>query len=244
MYQSWVPSMDEGWTRWIFDQNSIPYTRVVDADLRKGDLKSKFDVLLLPDEAPRAILHGAGGREEGGGGPKPPPEFTGGMGDDGWAKVKEFTEAGGTVVALNKASQVYATNNSSGLKNALDGVTNKEFYIPGSILEVSVDPSNPIGFGSKPKVPVFFEISPAFSVDDAKSSVATYANDKPLLSGWLLGGKYLAGKSALVEFKQGKGHVVLFGFRPQYRAQSEVTYKMLFNAMLLSNSTAVELPQH
>jgi hypothetical protein len=58
LYQSWVPSMDEGWTRFLFDQNGIPYLRVVDADIRKGSLREQFDVIVLPDNAPSAILTG------------------------------------------------------------------------------------------------------------------------------------------------------------------------------------------
>ena len=113
--------MDEGWTRFIFDQNAIPYTRIVDADIRKGNLNDRFDVIVLPDNSARAITTGRGGFGEGPGGepgapqaaagqtpgvrpaqgnaqgnenhsPKIPPEFTGGLGDDGVASLKAFTE--------------------------------------------------------------------------------------------------------------------------------------------------------
>jgi hypothetical protein len=244
LYQSWVPSMDEGWTRWIFDTNGIPYTRVVDADVRKGELKSRFDVIIFPDEPANAILHGGGGgRRQDADEPQTPPEFRGGLGNDGAAKLKEFIESGGTVVALNKASSVYAEKSSGDITDVLDGVANKDFYVPGSILQVSVDTDSPIGFGSKPTVPIFFEQGPAFKIAGEAKSIAHYADEKPLLSGWLLGGKYLNGASALVEKKLGEGRVVLFGFRPQYRGQSEVTYKLFYNALLYSASKAVSLDE-
>ena len=243
LYQSWVPSMDEGWTRWIFDANGIPYTRLVDADVRKGDLKSRFDAIILPDEPANAILHGAdgNGRRQIEDEPKTPPEFIGGLGDEGVAKLKEFVQAGGTVVALNKASTVYTGKSADDVHDVLDGIANKDFYVPGSILQVSVDTDDPIGFGSKALVPIFFELSPAFKANGEAKSIAHYTSDNPLLSGWLLGGKYLNGASALVEKKQGDGQIFLFGFRPQYRGQSEVTYKLLYNALLFSSSKAVSL---
>ena len=235
LYQSWVPSMDEGWTRWIFDQNEIPYTRVVDADIRKGDLNRRFDVVLLPDNAPSAIAEGRSGRGEEAEGPQAPPEFRGGLGQAGLASLRSFAEAGGTIVALNKASLVYTGKNTS-VTNALEGLPAKEFYIPGSILQVAVDTSNPLAFGSKPTVPIFFEQSPSFRVSGEAHSVAIHQSEKPLLSGWILGGEHLRGTSALVDEPLGKGHIILFGFRPQYRAQSEVTYRFLFNALLYSSS--------
>lgn len=264
LYQSWIPSMDEGWTRWIFDQNKIPYTRVVDEDIRKGDLNTRFDVIVIPDNAPRAITTGRGGfgdesatpasatgqRQNAAGGtrttpaedpnrPKTPPEFTGGLGDAGVASLKSFTENGGTIVTLNKASDVY-TSDSGDVSNALTKANRNNFYIPGSILQVKVDTTNPIAFGSAPTVPIFFEQSPAFHVSGNAHSVASYTSDNPLLSGWILGGKYLNGASAIAEEPVGKGRIILFGFRPQYRAQSEVTYKFFFNALLYSSSTPVE----
>ena len=243
LYQSWVPSMDEGWTRWMFDTNGIPYTRLVDADMRKGDLKSRFDVIILPDAPPAAILRGSSGRGEGREGsdePQTPPEFRGGLADQGAASLNAFIQAGGTVVALNKASQVYAKKDAP-VTNVLEGVASKDFYVPGSILEVTVDPNDPIGFGSAPKVPIFFELSPAFQSANPNHpnthAVARYTTDNPLLSGWLLGGKYLQGASALTVEQQGQGRIVLFGFRPQYRGQSEGTYKLFLNSLLLSSST-------
>lgn len=242
LYQSWVPSMDEGWTRWVFDQNHIPYTRVVDADIRKGDINQRLDVIILPDSLPPAIIHGHGEHEgRGTDGPEVPPEFRGGLGDEGLANLKAFAQNGGTIVTLNRASEVYATKDSHDVTNALAGVSNKNFYIPGSILQIAVNTTNPIGFGSMPTVPVFFEQSPAFQVSGDAQSVASYDSDDPLLSGWILGGKYLNGKSAIAEEPVGKGRIILFGFRPQYRAQSEATYKLFFNALLYSSSTQESL---
>jgi Zinc carboxypeptidase len=268
LYQSWVPSMDEGWTRYIFDQNGIPYTRLVDAEIRKGNLNDRFDVIVLPDNSARAITTGRGGFGEGPGGepgsPQPasgegssrgraaqadqnwpeihfpsiPPEYTGGLGEEGVASLKAFVENGGTIVALNKASQVYARKDSDKVSDAEASFDRKSFYIPGSILEVSVDPSNPIAFGSTPTVPIFYENGPVFHVSGDATSVASFTTDKPLLSGWIQGGDLLKGTSAIAEEPEGKGRLVLFGFRPQYRAQSEVTYKFLFNALLYSSSTS------
>jgi Zinc carboxypeptidase len=280
LYQSWVPSMDEGWTRWIFDQNGIPYTRLVDADIRKGNLNERFDVILIPDNSPRAITagrRGNGGESAGGPataptggngenrkaaqrasgaasasdvrtsgddaprGPQIPPEFKGGLGEEGVASLKAFTVAGGTVVTLNNASEIYMDKDAGKVVNALDAVDKKAFFVPGSILQVSVDPTNPIAFGSTPTVPIFYENGPTFKVNGNAHSVAFFATDKPLLSGWILGGQFLKGTSVIAEEPTGKGRVILFGFRPQYRAQSEVTYKFLFNALLYSSSSAVTL---
>jgi hypothetical protein len=267
LYQSWVASMDEGWTRFIFDKNGIPYTRVVDADIRKGNLNDQFDVIVIPDNAARAITTGRGGFGEGPGGepgapqpnsggtpgragrpaqaqanesrgPRIPPEFTGGLGDEGVASLKAFTENGGTIVTLNKASQVYVQKNSEPVSDAQASFDRRAFYIPGSILEVSVDNTNPIAFGSTPTVPIFYENGPVFHVSGDAVSVASFTTDKPLLSGWIQGGELLKGTSAIAVEPQGKGRLVLFGFRPQYRAISEVTYKFLFNALLYSSSTS------
>jgi hypothetical protein len=272
LYQSWVASMDEGWTRFLFDQNHISYTRLPDADIRKGGLDQKLDVIVLPDNSARAITSGArgfgegetpaapsaggqvtGGRGRRGGaaasgaeGATPPPqtpaEFTGGLGPDGVSALGAFTNSGGTIVALNRASEVY-TKKGGSVENGLDTIDRKQFYIPGSILQVTVDPTNPLAFGSTPTIPIFYENGPVFRVNGEAQSIASFTTDAPLLSGWVQGGNFLKGTSVIAQQNVGKGYVILFGFRPQYRAISEVTYKFLFNALLYSSSKSVPLAE-
>jgi hypothetical protein len=119
------------------------------------------------------------------------------------------------------------------VKNALAGVPPTEFFCPGSILAARADPAHPLAHGLPETTPVWFEGSPAFDVE-AGATVLRYGDEDPLLSGWLLGGERLKKRVALVEVPLGKGRVVLFGFRPQYRAQSRVTYAALLNALYLS----------
>jgi hypothetical protein len=204
-------------------------------------------------EAPPAAPGGANAQANGGGRgrragaaaagdestppPQTPPEFTGGLGPNGVAALEAFTNDGGTIIAFNHASEVY-TKKGGAIENALDTIDRTKFFIPGSILQVSVDPSNPVAFGSTQTVPIFYENGPLFHVSAEGASIASFNTDAPLLSGWVQGGNFLKGTSVIAQQNVGKGHLILFGFRPQYRAISEVTYKFLFNALLYSSSTA------
>ncbi|HEY0264545.1 MAG TPA: M14 metallopeptidase family protein [Granulicella sp.] len=246
LYKSWVAALDEGWTRFVLDSNSVPYKTIYDADIKKGDLKSQFDAIVIPDNNAQAIIRGLGGNGGGEGGrgganrlnmPVPPEEYRGGLGQQGIDALKAFVEAGGTIITDNKAGDLYARKDNPEFSNALNGVPPKEFYCPGSILEIAVDPTNPVAFGSPATIPVFFETGPAFKVSGEAKAVGRYTSDNPLLSGWILGGKYLNGNAAIADVPVGKGRIVAFGFQPMYRALSEMTYKFLLNAMLYSTST-------
>jgi hypothetical protein len=173
---------------------------------------------------------------EGQGAGRVPEEFTGGLGNDGVNALKLFVTQGGTLIALNGASNFAIERLGVGARNVLQSVANKDFYGPGSILRVDVDTANPLAWGMERDTAIWFEHSPAFApvFDRAAGdvvNVATYPAGNPLMSGWLLGDQLLQGHSALVDAPLGQGHVVMFGFRPQYRGQSYGTFKLLFNGL-------------
>jgi hypothetical protein len=242
LYQSYVASMDEGWTRYIFDKSlGLAYVTLHDAAIRAGNLRTKFDAIILPDSTARQMIegHAKGAMAD---------EFAGGLGAEGVTALKAFAEAGGTLIAFNNATELLAQMGAP-VKNVLAGFGSRrggggnrgpesaQFYCPGAILEARVDLTHPLAAGLDERSMVWFEFSPAFELSGGRS-VLTYDSDNPLLSGWLLGGPLLNGKSALVEAPMGQGKVILFGFRPQYRAQSWATYIPMMNALLLSSATA------
>lgn len=222
------PSMDEGWTRWIFNQYRIPFTRISARDIRADNLNSRFDAIIIPDQSARQIENGPGARY--------PDSLKGGLGAPGAEALGKFVDDGGTLIAFNNASDYAIGALSLPVKDELAGVRTTDFYAPGSILRVELDRSSPLTAGyTAPQQAVWFEASPAFSVTDSSrvSIVARYPDSSvnPLISGWLLGGQRLAGKAAMVDVRRGKGHVILFGFRPQYRAQTMSTYPLLWNSL-------------
>jgi len=227
LYRSYNASMDEGWTRYAFDTYRVPYTSVVDRDIRAGKLKDRFDVIVIPDQSPNAIARGLGATY--------PDSLRGGLGDEGARALADFVQQGGTLVTFNDASEYAIDVLKLPVRNVLAGVRNTDFYAPGSLLGVDVRRDHQIARGFTAHVPaIWFEDSPAFDVTDSTQAtvVASYpATGNPLLSGWLLGGAKLNGKAALVDVKRGSGHVVLFGFRPQYRGQSVATYPLVWGAL-------------
>ncbi len=226
IYQSWSPTMDEGWTRWVFDRYRIPFTTITDRDVRAGDLQARFDAILLPDQSARELSRGLTGSY--------PDSLKGGLGDAGARALAAFVDAGGTVVALNQASDYAISALELPVRNVLANVADRDFYAPGSILAATLQPGSALSAGVPSPAALWFEEGPAFSISDSSraTAIATYASGNPLLSGWLLGSERLAGAAALVDARRGRGHVVLFGFRPQYRGQSMATFPLLWNALL------------
>jgi hypothetical protein len=226
IYQGWAPSMDEGWTRFVFDNFQIPYTTVRDANIKNGDLKASIDVLILPSQSENEIVNGL--RKE-----NYPEEYTGGIGAPGVDNLKKFAEDGGKIICFDDSCEVLIKRFGLPVKNVLSGIRRNEFYCPGSILNLDVDKAQPLAKSFSATVPAYFINSSAFEITDTAKikSVATYAKQDVLLSGWLLGEKYLQGKTALAEADFGKGKIVMFAFRPQHRGQSWATFPFIFNAL-------------
>ncbi len=242
LYQSWVANMDEGWTRWLFEQYEFDYTTLHDADIRAGNLNSKFDCIVLPQQELRGLLLGHQPGEapvsEFEQGPREPmvqrPEYTGGLGLEGAYQLKEFVKAGGTLVAMDTAANLPIQLFGIPVRNVLAGVSNTEFYAPGSLFHMEVTTDQPLTYGMTRESIAFFVNSPAFEAYRDAKVLARYPQKGVLASGWILGEQRVGGRAALVEVPLGKGRVVLIGFRSQFRAQPHGTFKVLFNALLSS----------
>jgi hypothetical protein len=159
-----------------------------------------------------------------------PPEYEGGLGSTGAGALKDFASAGGTLIFLNHSTDYAIDRLGIKAKNVVRGVSTADFYSPGSLLKVQLDRRHPLSYGLPADIPIWSEGSPAW--DTQETTVARYPDSGLLASGWLLGESVIAKRSALVDAKIGSGHVILFGMRPQYRAQSYLTFKLFFNALL------------
>ncbi len=234
-YRSHIPVMDEGWTRWVIEENyqyrkpCTNYVSINNAEIN-SERVNKYKSIIFPDQSPNQMLNGY---------PKGsmPDEYTGGIGKEGVENLRKFTEAGGTLVFLNRASDFAIEQFDLPVRDVTKGLSDKDFYIPGSILRTTLDTKHPIAKGMPEQSIAWFEDSPAFEITESEDTnveiIARYPNktEDILLSGWALGAEKLAGKAALISVKMGKGKIVLFGFRPQYRGQSLATFPLLFNAI-------------
>jgi hypothetical protein len=237
MYQRYYGgNMDEGWTRFLLEMFAFPYTSLMDAEIKKGNLKARYDTIILPQDSPEIIM-----------GEIPPryrrfisavpPDYRSGIGNDGINALKEFVKNGGTLVALGEASNFAIEKFGLGVRDDLANLDSKEFFCPGSTLKVHFDNTHPLAYGMPQEGCVVFYSSLVFSVTASQNSeqyetVARYQDKDILQSGWLIGEDHLVGMPAMIDVEYGKGRVVLIGFRTQHRCQTHGTFKLLFNAML------------
>jgi hypothetical protein len=248
-------SMPSGWVRWIFDQFRFPYQRVFAPELDAGNLNARYDVLVFVSDAiPESSRPGRGGF---GGMPDPatvPAEFRAQIGnvtiDRTVAQLRAFLENGGTIVTIGGST---ALARHLGLpvydalvERAADGterhLPNEKFYIPGSILRVAVDNSQPAAWGMEDHADVMFDESPVMRLGpDAAAKgvhrIAWFDSERPLRSGWAWGQQYLNGNVAAAEADVGRGHLYLFGPEITFRGQPYGTFKFLFNSLYSAAQT-------
>jgi len=237
VYQAWTANMDEGWTRWVLERYEFPYKTLHNSDVQAGKLRDRFDAIVLPDARAKEILEGRSSKNT-------PEEYRGGLGDNGWKALDEFVKAGGTLVALGDASDLLINKLPLPVKDVNTTVSRDEHYAPGTIVNLQVNTTHPVGYGEAANTYGFYINSPFFEITDGFSTqkvdvVARYPNDKANASGWLRGENLQLGKAAVVTVDLNPGKVVLFGIRPQHRAQTHATFPLLFNSLYWSTEGAV-----
>ena len=228
LYKPWGDNTDEGWTHWVLEQYGFPFTTISPGDVRPGNLRSRFDAIVLPSASPQLLTDGLGAEEA-------PPSYAIGLGSEGLQALDAFVRDGGTLICLDQAGGLAIDLFKLPVKDVAHDAGDK-LLAPGTIVHIDVDDTNPLSFGIPTRTSGVFTSSAAYDVASATNvtTAARYAKQDLRVSGLLTGADVLEGKSAVVSAAVGAGRVVLLGFRVQHRAQSLATFRFLFNAIFLS----------
>lgn len=233
---------DEGWTRLVFERFEQPYTAVMPADVKAGNLKDKFDVLVFPSDWEQMIVditipgNERAARMLSWFGDSIPPQYKVGIGQEGVEALRQFVKAGGRLVAMNNSCDFAIKAFGLKIQNVVAGLGPKDYNTHGSTLHVDIDVNDRLGYGMPESALLLNWDSPVLQINDNFRAenyrvVARYPEENILQSGKLVGEGRIAGKAALVAAKYGEGEVVLFAFGPQQRGQTHGTFKLLFNCL-------------
>ncbi|MGH9488773.1 MAG: M14 family metallopeptidase [Terriglobales bacterium] len=256
LYDQYGGSMPSGWVRWMFDQYEFPYQRVWPQELAAGNLNAKFDVLVFVDSGlPRRGGRGFLFRR-----PQPtaaelatvPEKYRlrmGSIGPEDVAPLKAFVQAGGTLLTIGSGSSlaqavglpITSALVEMGRNGHMQPLPNQKFYIPGSLLRMSLDNHDPIAYGMGSYVDVDFDHDPVFhTVPNATLDPAVagwFSGGHTLVSGWANGEGYLNGTAAIVAGRIGLGMVYAIGPEVTFRAQPHASFKLLFNGLYAGTAT-------
>jgi len=257
LWDQYGGSMVSGWTRLVLENFGFDYEVVYPQQILAGDLRQRFDVLLLPSGAlplPAALaIEGKAGRAAPVIDPATVPavyrDRLGALeGDAAVAAVRAFMEAGGDVVATGSSSGLAqllglpVTNHLHGVDagGKVKVLTQRDYYIPGSVLQVAVDKTQPLNWGLGPQLDVYFsdgrwDNAPVFDLPaggDALRPLLRFDSATPLRSGWAWGQGYLQGGVLAAEAQVGQGRLAFFGTDITFRAQTHASFKLLFNSLL------------
>ena len=272
IYSLWSgqATQDVGWVRYALDRFEVPYDLIYKERVRKGDLKSAYDVIVLPNQgggSGKRVVFDIEGRGQ-------PIEYkksdafknlgvygesddiTGGMGLGGVAEFEKFVQAGGVLVTLGQASYFPA---EFGLAPKVDAArTSPQFYSPGAIVDADIlAPEHPIFYGYDRKtIPVRYANGPLLTVQTGASPfeppppgppptpagvLMRYpGGDDHVLSGLMRGANEIRNRPAIIDQPSGKGRVILFAGNPCYRWQNFGEFNLLFNTILNFNDIKPE----
>jgi hypothetical protein len=245
-------NMPSGWLRWMMEKYEFPFEVVFPQVLDAGNLKANFDVIVFPSDTYTFGARGGFRRD----GPNPstiPEEFRSMLGPITNAKtippLKTFVEEGGTVLALGSSAVIGEAMGlpvtdhlvEKGPDGKVEKLPSNKFYIPGSILHVSLNNKTPLAYGMPDDAYVFFDSSPVFDRKEDSSvkatKVAWFEDKAPLYSGWAVGQQYLQGGELATSAQIGKGNLVLIGFEATFRGTPHAMFKLFFNGVYVGAGT-------
>ncbi|MBN2615022.1 MAG: hypothetical protein JXR71_04950 [Bacteroidales bacterium] len=248
LLETWFHDMDAGWTRFVFDTYHIPFTVLHPEDIAKADL-SNYDYLIFPDQSKSVIMDGKYS-ESGYFQPNYPPEYTKGIGKSGLQKIMEYVNGGGKVLSWGRSTNLFLgtltvqpkkgekENFVLPYRNLGPRMAKEGLYCPGTLIKVNWKSSHALTLGMEPSTGIFYRGNPVFQTlipgfDMDRRVIGTFPEDHLIMSGYAENIKLIGNKVAMVWLSKGKGQMVLYGFSPIFRASSPVTYKLVFNALMM-----------
>jgi hypothetical protein len=240
--------MDAGWTRYLFDTYGIAYTVLHPEDFEAADLAGDFDVIVFPDANKDVLTKGKYKRGDRYVSNDFPPQFRKPISKKGRGKLTEFIINGGVVVSWGGSTGLF----TEGLPMPKSGdevetyelpvrdVTERleDVLVPGAFLAVDFVQDQPLTWGMPEKGGAFSRGKPVFAtsipvLDTDRRVIGIHPERDLLLSGYLEGEEELQNRPTMVWVRAGKGQLVLYGFRPQFRGSTPATFKLVFNALLV-----------
>jgi hypothetical protein len=222
----------------MLEQYEFSFETLSNEDMRDAELGGRLDVVLIPSET--ALTRLINGVPE----DSTLPGYAGGIGDEGVENLKAFVRGGGTLITLDRGDQVVLKHFDVPIRNALDSVSPREFFLPSSLLNVELDEEHDLTAGSPGTVVAKWAPGRAYEPtgwggeSGQITTVGRWASDPEdvLASGQLIGAERMAGKAAILDVVYGDGRILMYGFRVQHRMQTHGTFRLLFNAFFKEDS--------
>ncbi len=249
LVETYFHDMDAGWTRYVFDTYHVPFTVLHPEEIQETDLAGRFDVIIFPDNDKEILMTGKRKSGDSYYMGSYHPDYSKGMEKEGFEKLMTFSDQGGIVIAWGRSANLF-----EGLLKIKHGDKEEEFQlpfrdissdlakggleVPGSLLKLGLLQDHPLTYGMNESIGVFSRGRPVFQTsvpmfDMDRRVIGTYPEKEILLSGYASKEEQLGNKAVMIWMKKGKGQFVFYGFNPQFRASTQSSFKLLFNAILL-----------
>ena len=250
LVETYFHDMDAGWTRFIFDTYNVPFKVIRPGEFKDLNVAKNFDVVIFPNSRKSILMDGKYKSGDDYYVTDYPPEYTKGMGKKGFQNLLTFIEDGGIILSWGASTELFMgtlKNEKSNdeieeyqlpVRNISKSLSKEGLYLPGSFTRMLLTKDHPITLGMEEEIGVFYRGTPVFqtsvpSLDLDRRVIGKFPEDEILMSGYSEKEKLIGNKTGLVWLKKGKGQLVLFAFNPQFRASTNVSYKLLFNSILL-----------
>jgi len=247
LVETFLHDMDAGWTRYLFDTYAIPYSVLRPHELKEKDL-SEYDAIIFPDNHESIYMKGKYSSDSYYRRNTYPPEYSKGMGKKGKQNLLKYLNDGGKIITWGRSGNLFTgkqvikdKNDKEEFKLPINDRTkslkNKGLYCPGSLVEIDIMDKYDYSAGMPDKIGVFYRGRPVYQTetpyfDMDRRVIASFTDENILLSGYSENLELIGGYPAMIWVKKGKGEMVMFTFKPQFRASTPVSYKLIFNSLL------------